>query len=265
MDLETLGYEKKEGIAYLTLNRPDRLNAINGAMSRELPKVWEDIKQDGDVVVAIVTGAGDRGFCTGVDVAGVAAGDADIGEPGAQGLDAIRFTSLHNQCWKPVITAVNGMCVGGGLHFVADSDIVICSENATFFDTHVRNGLVAGLEPVGLARRIPLEAVLRMALMGGKERLNSAKALELGLVSEVVPLNQLLPRATFLANLIQENSPAALVATKKAIWQSLDMGLDDALKNAWAIIEAHNDHPDILEGAKAFMEKRKPKWKPVSL
>ena len=106
-----------------------------------------------------------------------------------------------------MITAVNGMVVGGGLHFVADSDLVLAAEHVTFLDTHVKVGLVAGLEPVGLARRIPLEAVMRLALLGGSERMSAQEALRLGLVGEVLPAAQLLPRARELAAKIAQHSP----------------------------------------------------------
>jgi enoyl-CoA hydratase/carnithine racemase len=174
------------------------------------------------------------------------------------------LTAIHNRCWKPVITAVNGMVVGGGLHFIADSDLVIAAEHATFFDTHVKVGLVAGLEPVGLARRIPLEAVLRMALLGGSERMTAQQALALGLVGEVLPAAQLLPRARELAAKIAEHSPTALARTKRAIWQSLDVGLHEGLENTWREIREHTACPDLQEGAKAFVEKRRPRWAPYS-
>jgi enoyl-CoA hydratase/carnithine racemase len=161
-----------------------------------------------------------------------------------------------------VITAVNGYCCGGGLHFVADSDLVICSDNATFFDTHVKVGLIAGMEPVGLARRLPLEAVLRLALLGGAERMDAATALRLGLVGEVVPRAELMPRALTLAGHIAQHSPTALARTKRAIWESLDVGLTRALENVWRMIEAHERHPDMREGALAFAEKRAPRWAP---
>lgn len=263
MSYETLRYERRDGVAVVTLDRPRRGNAINGAMSRELPRAWEDIKKDPEVRVVVVTGAGERAFCTGFDMGDVAGGTASVGEAEDRGtLEALKFTALQNRCWKPVITAVNGMATGGGLHFVADSDIVICSDAATFFDNHVRVGLVAGLEPVGLARRIPLEAVLRMALLGGAERLGAARALELGLVSEVVARDRLLPRALELAAMIAEHSPTALARTKRAIWESLNFGLDEALERTWSIIRAHGAHADLREGPRAFAEKRRPRWAP---
>ena len=145
-----------------------------------------------------------------------------------------------------------------------DSDLVVCAEHATFFDTHVKVGLVAGLEPVGLARRIPLESVLRMALLGGSERMSAEEAKSLGLVGEIVPKDQLMPRARELAQKIAQHSPAALQRTKRAIWESLDIGLDDALTHTWAILGEHNTSPDPQEGAKAFVEKRKPHWAPFT-
>jgi enoyl-CoA hydratase/carnithine racemase len=174
------------------------------------------------------------------------------------------LTAIHNECWKPVITAVNGMVVGGGLHFIADSDLIVAAEHATFFDTHVKVGLIAGLEPVGLARRIPLEAVLRMSLLGGSERMSAQEAKELGLVGEVVPADRLLPRARELASKIAQHSPTALARTKRAIWKSLDTGLEEGLAHTWQLIQEHTACPDLEEGAKAFVEKRKPNWTPYT-
>jgi enoyl-CoA hydratase/carnithine racemase len=196
-----------------------------------------------------------------MDVAEMASGDTEgRANESMEASPFTKLTAIHNRCWKPVVTAVNGMAVGGGLHFVADSDLVLAAEHASFFDTHVKVGLVAGLEPVGLARRIPLEAALRMALLGGAERLSAAQAREIGLVGEVLPAADLLPRALVLAEKIAEHSPAALARTKRAVWESLDRGLHDGLANAWAIIGEHGSHPDMKEGATAFVEKRKPRW-----
>ncbi len=265
MDFETIRYEKAEGVATITLNRPERHNAFNLVMSDELKRAWDAVKKDPEVVTVIVTGAGERAFCTGMDVADVADGSARrTGALDRESSPWFQLTAIQNRCWKPVITAVNGMVCGGGLHFVADSDLVICSESATFFDTHVRVGLVAGLEPVGLARRLPLEAVLRMALLGGSERVDARRALDYGLVGEVLPADQLLPRARELASLIGQHSPTALALSKRAIWESLDVGLDEALERTWEIIRGHTGHPDLEEGSVAFVEKRKPRWEPYT-
>jgi enoyl-CoA hydratase/carnithine racemase len=265
MDFEHLLYDVSDGVATITLNRPDKYNAFNSAMADELRTAWGAVQKSPDVVCAIVTGAGERSFCTGMDVADVASGDAK----GSGTLDRDdapwnHLTAIQNKCWKPVITAVNGMVNGGGLHFIADSDLIVCADHVTFFDTHVKVGLIAGLEPVGLVRRIPLEAVLRMALLGGAERMTAQQALEIGLVGEVVSQEELMPRARELAAKISQHSPTALARTKQTIWESLDRGLDDALANTWQAISDHVAHPDLDEGAKAFVEKRKPNWAPFT-
>ncbi len=268
MGFETILYEKQDGVATITLNRPERHNAFNVAMALELRDAWADVKRDPAVVCAIVTGAGSRAFCTGMDVAEVASGSAPEESrrmEREEGKPFYRYlTAIQNRCWKPVITAVNGMVVGGGFHFIADSDLIVCSETATFFDTHVKVGLVAGFEPVGLARRIPLEAVMRLALLGGSERMDAKAALSLGLVGEVLPPDRVLPRARELAGLISQHSPTALALTKRAIWESLDVGLEAALDHTWEIIEGHTGHPDLSEGTRAFVEKRRPRWAPYS-
>jgi len=268
MEFETILYEVADGVATLTLNRPDRYNAITEKMGEELGQAWSEVKRDPNVVCVIVTGAGDKALCTGMDVADVASGEAkrsnDAAEMKREDQPWFKLTALQNKCWKPVITAINGMVVGGGLHFVADSDLTIAAEHATFFDTHVKVGLVAGVEPVGLARRMPLEAVLRMSLLGGAERMSADEALRLGLIGEVVPAAQLLSRARELASRIAEHSPTALARTKQVIWESLEGGLDEGIENAWQTIIEHNASPDLEEGAKAFVEKRKPRWVPYT-
>jgi enoyl-CoA hydratase/carnithine racemase len=264
---ETIALSRRDGVAVLTLCRPERHNAINLQMARELPAAWQELARDPEVAVIIVTGAGERAFCTGFDVGEVASGAARAGADGDDGspLASLRFTALHNRCWKPVITALNGMVCGGGLHFVADSDLVIAADSAELFDTHVNVGLVAGLEAIGLGRRLALEPVLRMALAGRRERMSAARAYALGLVGEVVAPAALLPRAHELARQIAECSPAALAATKRALWQSLDVGIERARELGWAIIEEYWGHPDIAEGAAAFRERRAPRWQPLSL
>jgi enoyl-CoA hydratase/carnithine racemase len=260
MKLETLLYEKSGPVAVLTLNRPDRLNAIDVVMAGELPQVWEDVKADDAVRVVVVTGAGERAFSTGFDVGNMAERKVSADAPGP--LKELRFTAIQNRCYKPVVTAVGGMVCGGGLHFVADTDLLICSDDATFFDTHVNVGTVAGLEFIGLARRIPLGSVLRMALVGRSERLDARRAHALGLVGEVVPKARLRERALELAGQIAEASPTALMRTKRILWESLDVGLREAHERAWALLAKHIDHPDTREGAAAFAEKRAPKWAP---
>lgn len=244
-------YEFSDGIALITLDREAMGNSIDVAMGEALPGIWEQFRDDPRARVAIITGAGSKCFCTGADV---------TDPPRPDSLESIRWTSLQNKVWKPVICAVNGMAVGGGLHFVADSDIVIAAGHATFFDTHVKVGLAAGLEPVSLCRRMSMHAVLRMALLGGAERMSAQAALAAGLVSEVIEGEALRSRAFELAGMIGQHSPSALARTKRAIWESAEYGLHEGLRNAWALVAEQAAHPDFEEGARAFRERRAPRW-----
>ena len=156
--LEGVLYEKRDGIAVITLNRPDRGNSLAPPMMAIFKAIWEDVRDDDGIRVAIVTAAGERHFCTGMDVAeadGEDAGEVFVDRPVAE---SVHWSPHQNRVWKPVICAVNGLCVGGGLHFVVDADIVIASQNAAFMDTHVNVGMVGALENIGLAKRLPLGA-----------------------------------------------------------------------------------------------------------
>lgn len=227
-------------------------------MSRELPEVWRAFDADPAAIVAIVTGAGEKAFCTGADLADLP--ELALDERGTPLIESIRWTPLQNQVWKPVICAVNGRTMGGGLHFVADCDIVVASDGASFSDPHVSVGLVSGLEAVALARRMPMGAVLRMALMGSGEELTAQQACALGMVSEVSEPSELIERACAIAYCIKRNSPNAMAHTKRAIWGSKDASLMQASHEAWRMIVRHNETPDFFEGIKAFTEKREPHW-----
>lgn len=258
-------YEVSQGVAVITLDNPEVRNAYDYQMTTLLHDTWTRVKRDPEVRCVIVTGTGDKAFCTGWDIRSTAAGESQKFAMNKR-TDApySRITAIQNRCFTPVITAVNGQCVGGGLHFVADSDITLAAESATFFDNHVQNGLVAALEPVGLARRIPLDRVFRMVYLGGAERITAEEALRIGLVGEVTPGAQLMSRARELAAIVAAASPAALSRSKRAIWESLDCGLEEGLDRAHRQLEIHADHPDQVEGPTAFFEKRKPNWAPFS-
>jgi enoyl-CoA hydratase/carnithine racemase len=261
MDDDAVLYETRGHVATVTINRPERMNAFNEDVHRRFPEIWEQIKSDGDIWVVIVTGAGERAFTTGMDVKNAVVTGGPAARQASDNIhERMRLTPLQAGVWKPVIAAVNGVCAGGGLHFVADSDIVIAAEHATFLDTHVAVGQVAALEPIVLARKIPLGTVLRMALIGRGERLSAQEALLVGLVSDVVPAADLMPAANRLADLLCQNSPAAMMKTKQAIWESLDMGLHDALQHGWDLLRSHWEHPDYREGPRAFAERRPAQW-----
>lgn len=256
-------YETSERIATITLDNPAALNAFDHEMCLALRRIWADVESNPEVACAILTGAGEKAFCTGWDVTSLATGESQKLVPGDRWSAPYgHITALQNRCWKPVITAVNGVCNAGGLHFVADSELVIAAEGASFLDTHVAVGLPSALEPSGLARRIPLERVFRLALLGKHGRISAREALDLGLVGEVVPAVQLMARARETAAIIAQHSPTALARSKRAIWESLDHGLNEGLDAAHGQVERHLDHPDPVEGSKAFLEKRPPRWAP---
>lgn len=254
VDFETILYEvKNRHTALITMNRPERLNASNDQMRTELGQAWARVRTDPSIRVAIITGAGERAFTVGQDVKATAAqGKTRNKVPGSR---------AHHDVWKPVICAVNGMVSGGGLHHVAESDLVICTEEARFLDTHCAVGNVFALEAIGLSRKIPLNMVMQMGLMTKAMPITAERAYQIGLVNEVLPRERLLPRALEMADHISTLSPATVQASLKAIWKSLDVGLKPGLDVGWRYILHHQqNHPDYLEGMKAFGEKRAPNW-----
>jgi enoyl-CoA hydratase len=259
---QTLQVERRGHVGWLLFDRPERRNAMNNAMRDELRLAWTELADDPDVRV-IVNAARGPAFQTGADVIELATD--------GQGMERYRasveawdmgFTSWQLGIDKPVIAAVNGICAGGGLHFVADADIVLAASDAAFTDPHVSVGQVTAIETIALMRKIPAEAVLRMALAGRHERMTAARALELGLVSEVVdPPGRLHEAAQELAEKIARNSPAAVRATKRALWGALEHGLTQACRAGAAEMAGMWGHPDQLEGPAAFAERREPRWK----
>jgi enoyl-CoA hydratase/carnithine racemase len=255
--------ERRGPVGWLINNRPDQLNAMNAAMRDEFADAWRELDTDPDVRVIVHTGNG-RAFQTGVDVTEIASDGVGM-ERYRQSVEDfdLHFTSWHQRVWKPVITAVNGLCAGGAFHWVADADIVICASDAQFFDPHVSVGQVVSVEAIGLMRKMPVEAVMRMAFVGRYERMSAGRAYEVGMVSEVIdPPEQLRERAQALAETIAKNSPAAMAATKRALWGALEMGLTDACRAGAKELVSMWGHPDQAEGPAAFAEKREPRWQP---
>ena len=261
---DCLQVERHGPVGWLINDRPDQLNAMSAHMRDEFAVAWKELDADPDVRVIVHTGNG-RAFQTGVDVSEIASDGVGM-ERYRESMEEwdLHFTSWHQQVWKPVITAVNGLCAGGAFHWVADADIVIAASDAQFFDPHVSVGQVVSIEAIGLMRKMPVEAVMRMAFVGRYERMNAQRAYELGMISEIVdPPETLRDRAQELAETIAKNSPAAMRATKKALWGALEMGLTDACKAGAKELVSMWGHPDQTEGPLAFAEKRPANWKPL--
>ncbi len=211
--------DSTDRVATITLNRPERLNAFDRTMCEELTRAWHLIKLDDSVNAVVLRAAGDRAFSSGLDI------KKSYGQPDSVWHHEDPGEALSpkwQKMWKPVVCAVQGLCTAGGFYFVNEADVVICSSDATFFDSHVSTGLVSALEPIGLRRRIGLADTLRIALMGNDERVCAETALRIGLVTEVVAPDLLWSRAHEIAATIAAKPPSATQGTVKAIWESLD-------------------------------------------
>jgi enoyl-CoA hydratase len=220
---ETLLVERRGPVGWLVFDRPESGNAMDARMMSDLEHAWQELDDDPDVRVIVNTGKGDA-FQTGLDVAQLSRDREALREQSRRTKRfELRFTGWHNGVSKPVIAAVNGVCAGGGLHFVADADIVLCASNATFLDPHVSIGQASVYETIALVRKSPAEPILRMAFTGRHERMTAARAYDLGITSQVVdPPERLRDEAQALGENIARNSPAALAATKRALWGALE-------------------------------------------
>jgi E-phenylitaconyl-CoA hydratase len=258
-DLSPLLFEREGGVAILTLNRPAEGNAMTPEMLVLLEEAWGRIENDPEIRAAIITGAGERHFCTGASVSKLEVGQGTLqNKPNAA---VNRFSPRMCRLSKPVICAVNGLANGGGLHFVADCDIVIASKLAAFMDTHVSVGQVSGLESIGIARRAGVGAALLLGLAGRGYRMPAERAYQLGMVDLLEDdAPSTIARAKALAQAIAANSPQAMAHTKRAIWGSTEMNDPMAPDFGWELLKLHWTHPDFAEGPQAFADKRPPVW-----
>ncbi|MCH8283684.1 MAG: enoyl-CoA hydratase/isomerase family protein [Chloroflexi bacterium] len=260
MDFETIIYEKKDRKAVITLNRPDRLNALNGKMSEELFQVWSDVRDDPDVWVAIMTGTGDRAFSAGADL-------KEAVENREEGAPSFRMPTIpvggntkNMHIWKPMIAAINGYALGGGLEMALACAIRIAAEHARLGLPEVRWSLMAAAGGVTrLPRAIPRAVAMKMVLTG--EPLTAQQALQWGLVTDVVPLADLMTTAHAIADRILENAPLAVQAAKEMVTRGLDLSLDGSLATETDYIMPLRHTDDFKEGPRAFAEKRKPIFK----
>jgi enoyl-CoA hydratase/carnithine racemase len=219
-DFVTIRYETSaDRVATITLDRPEVLNAFDRRMCEEVRAAWRMVKDDPVVNAVVLRAAGDRAFCAGLDLKQSYGQPDDVWnheDPGEL------LSPKWQKVWKPVVCAVQGICTAGAFYFLNEADIVICASDATFFDSHVSNGMVAALEPVGLMRKVGLAQTLRIALTGNDERVTAETALRIGLVTEVVEQADLWGRAHELAAGLAAKPSAATQGTVRAIWESLD-------------------------------------------
>lgn len=228
---ETITLNITEGIATVALNRPEALNTFNWPMLRDFRALWEKLRRDDAVRVVVLRACEGRAFSTGVDVRAAQADPViDFDNPLATRDPGEMLGPKSNQCWKPMIAAVHGMCCAGAFYWINEADIIIAAEDTQFFDPHVSSGLVAAVEPIGLTYRMPYAEVMRMMLLGNDERVSAATALRIGLISEVLPTHQALwERAQDLAGKIARKPPTAIQGTVRAVWESQDLPRSAAL------------------------------------
>ena len=237
-DFETILFDVgSDGVATITLDRPASLNAFDRRMVSEFEVVWAEARRNRDIRAIVLQAEGERAFCTGVDVK---TWREDPGDPFHQMDPGASLSPKTNKVWKPLICAVRGMAAGGAFYWLNEADLILCSEDATFFDPHVTYGMTAALEPIGMTRRMPLGEVLRIALVGLDERVSAQRAYEIGLVNEIVAADRLRARAHELAAAMAAKPPAAIQGTVRAIWESLDVGRTAALERGLAYTQLGN-------------------------
>jgi enoyl-CoA hydratase/carnithine racemase len=235
---ETLDYEVGDDhVATITLDRPEVLNCFNRKMVEEFAALWSQVRLQDDVHALVLRANGERAFSTGVDVKHWTENSQN---PWYQDDPGSSLSPKQNRVWKPLIAAVHGMAAGGAFYWLNEADLIVASDDATFFDPHVTYGMTAALEPIGMSRRIGLGETLRIALMGLDERVSAATALRIGLVSEVVERAELWDRAHALAASIAAKPPVAIQGTVRAVWESLDVGRSVALDRALAYTQLGN-------------------------
>jgi len=261
MGYEFIMVEKKDHITTLTINRPEVMNAIHPLVSQEMDTVFNEFAENPDEWVCIVTGAGNRAFSAGNDLKFQAQhGPAAVAE--GFGKCKGRFGGITNRfdCFKPLIAAVNGLALGGGFEIALSCDIIIASENASFGLPEPRVGLMARSGGVHrLPRHIPYHLAMGMILTG--RRISAQEAVQCGIVNEVVPLEQLMETANRWANQVLECAPLSVRASKEAAIKGMEMPLAKAMAETFPGMQTMYSSEDLIEGPRAFVEKRKPEWK----
>ena len=253
-DYECLLYDEADGVATITLNRPDKLNAFSPTQIAEIEDVWKKLRVNDDVRVAVITGAGDRAFSTGVDLS------YRFPQPSSRVMmndDMFRIGPKTNDLWKPVIAAVNGMACGGAFYILGEVEFIIASDTATFFDPHVTHGLPTVYESMLMLQRMPIGEIMRISLLGRHERMSAARAYSIGLVQEIVAAGDLMDVARNTAGLIAATpDQLAVEVTVKAIWTAQYMGIHQALVNAPTLVNLVDGTTAIGERADALRRQK---------
>ena len=257
MAYEFATYEKKGRIATVTINRPERMNALHPPANLELHEIWNDFQNDPEVWIGILTGSGDRAFSAGNDLKYTAEHGMNMVRVGESGFGGL---AKRTDCWKPIIAAVNGFALGGGFEMALSCDIIIAADHARLGLPEPRVGLMAGAGGVHrLPRMMPQKIAMGYILTG--RHMTAQDAHRWGIVNEVVPLADLMSTVDRWAQDILEGAPLSIRASKQAAMMGLGHPLDIALNLEYTQSTVMRRSEDLVEGPKAFAEKRKPNWK----
>jgi enoyl-CoA hydratase/carnithine racemase len=253
-EFETIRFEQQGTIGWITLDRPDRYNAFDEKMCTELSGLWQRLRWDDSVRCVVLTAAGEKAFCTGID-------RDFIPTDGGVEYEFSPFTyedpgkllgPRSNGFWKPVIGAINGMACGGAFYLLGEMDFLIAADHVTFFDPHLTYGMPAVYEPLSMMRRMPFGELMRMTLLGNHERMSAARALEIGLVSEVVPASELVAAATWAAEAIVSQPFGATIATVRALWAARELGPQQAEALGQVLLNLGTTREGLAEGQEVF-------------
>jgi E-phenylitaconyl-CoA hydratase len=253
--MAVVNYEKEGRIAIMTLNRPEALNALSAELSAELREVMIDFRDDPELWVAIVTGAGDRAFSAGADIKGFRPGPRE-GQPEQRPSEVVRADKI----WKPFIAAIHGYCLGGGLELAMTCDIRIAADNSQFGQPEINIGFLPGGGGTQRLPRFVSRAWAAEILLTG-DRIDAQTALNIGLISRVVPRDQLMSTAKEMANTICTRAPLGVRACKEAMIRGIELSLEDGLALEREKVAECRATDDFAEGARAFVEKRPPNYK----
>jgi enoyl-CoA hydratase/carnithine racemase len=269
-NFETILFHKDDGIAWVSLNRPEVRNAINQRMQDELRGLWHDLRYDDDVRCVVLTAEGES-FCTGID-----RGEA-ITESNTDAMAQGNYPGYptpwmyddpgrdigpkQRDLWKPVIAAVQGMACGGAFYILGEVEFIIASDDATFFDPHVTYGMTAAFEPIQMLSKMPFQEIMRMSLLGADERMSAERAREIGLVTEVVPRDELRERAAWAARVIADSPAIAIQGTMRALWTALEVSRQQGIDVANLFTRIGSDAEAFKAGQERFASGQRPKWR----
>ena len=276
-DFETILYDVADGVATVTLNRPEVHNAFNQQMQAELRTVWRGLRRENAVRVVVLTGAGERAFCAGIDRAetmGHWTSESDVASQRGEGqIGYASATPWHfddpgenigpktNDLWKPVIAAVNGIACAGAFYLLGEVDVLIASESATFFDPHVTYGMTAGFESMHLLQKMPFHEIMRIALAGAHERMSAARAYDIGFVTEVVEAEELMAAAQRFASIVASAPATAVQGTVRSLWTAQELSRHQALDMARVIVRLGSDPTSLFEGQQRFEKEGRVEWR----